>query len=724
MQRKMNNKRKQLKNDITRIHEIMGINKPLLMEQAWVDDLVTSLINAGVKSESALIRAANRVANETLSAVERGKAFDEMVAAANVAAKQGDDAALNIIQNRIRQYMPSTIESTVSDLASSPASVDAFTTAVKNGYSDTEILDDIMSAFNPNTGDEVLDEVAKNAAKRRAQRELTKIRRSFADDAATAAGKQADDAAAAAGKQTDDVATDAGKQADDAATESADDITNSTDNLTDEQLETEGLPAFQEFDEGLKTWGDIPKLTDDEAKALLSVAKKDTNFYNTFKRNSDIINSRIERVNKLSRVLATTDDAALKTAIQSQIKKDLYRIGIEGKNYIGQVNNQLKLIIERFPRERGVIIDPNERLFAEYFSELSTKSDQFTNAKKMLDILTVDGDNNFSIFLNAWRNAWGGTDIITTIRNLPKRTSDLVKRSLGIATDDAVKETSERILKARQNSSNWLLTGSPRGNPWFTKYQKNYIDVIEASGLSAAKKSYAIELLIRLAKWKLKFAVAFTLRNAIAFWTRSPEKLEQIEACLAMKNVENPTKEQLDQACGGLDNFWDTWAMDLMEGGSSEESVKRFVKDIWDQVFVGEDSGLDEVTDYIPGIVDDIVIAGYDFVTEGFKNSTVETIRNSFEEAQTNALTNIDNTQSELDTLLTENGVTLETLIPAELSDYREHIKLIDGKMYYDKKPHVIKKIKITDASGNQTEEWCAWDRDDSKWYKLSDLQE
>ena len=132
MQRKMNNKRKQLKNDITRIHEIMGINKPLLMEQAWVDDLVTSLINAGVKSESALIKAANRVANETLSAVERGKAFDEIVAAANVAAKQGDDAALNIIQNRIRQYMPSTIETTVSNLASSPASVDAFSTAVKN----------------------------------------------------------------------------------------------------------------------------------------------------------------------------------------------------------------------------------------------------------------------------------------------------------------------------------------------------------------------------------------------------------------------------------------------------------------------------------------------------------------------------------------------------------------------------------------------------------------
>ena len=717
MQRKMNNKRKQLKNDITRIHEIMGINKPLLMEQAWVDDLVTSLINAGVKSESALIKAANRVANETLSAVERGKAFDEMVAAANVAAKQGDDAALNIIQNRIRQYMPSTIETTVSNLASSPASVDAFTTAVKNGYSDTQILDDVMSSFNPNTGDEVLDEVAKNAAKRRAQRELTKIRRSFADDAATAAGKQADDAAAAAGKQADDAATDAGKQADDAATDAADDITNSTDNLTDEQLEAEGLPAFQEFDEGLKTWGNIPKLTDDEAKALLSVAKKDDGFIRNFTASSDILQNRIQRVEKLSRVLATTDDAALKTAIQSQIKKDLYKIGIEGQQYIQQVNNQLKQIIENFPRERGVIIDPNERLFAEYFSELSTKSDQFTNAEKMLQLLETDGSNNWVILKSAWKSAWGGADIITTIRNLPKRTSDLIKRSLGVATDDAVKETSERILKARQNSSNWLLTGSPRGNPWLTKYQKNYIDIIQTSGLSAAKKSYALELVFRLVKWKVKFALAFTLRNMIAFWTRSPEQLQKIEACLAMRGVENPTKEQLDQACGGLDNFWDIWAMDIMEGGSSEESAKRFVSDVVDQLFVGEDSGLDEVTDYIPGVVDDLVIAGYDFITEGLKNSTVETIRNSFEEAETNALQNIETTQSELDTVLTESGVTMETMIPEELSDYSEHIKLIDGKLYYDEQPYEVKKVNDI---------WSvffpAGDGQPAAWYNIKDI--
>jgi len=76
----------------------------------------------------------------------------------------------------------------------------------------------------------------------------------------------------------------------------------------------------------------------------------------------------------------------------------------------------------------------------------------------------------------------------------------------------------------------------------------------------------------------------------------------------------------------------------------------------------------------------------------------------------------VDSTREEIEDVENSLSNTTNNLIPQELSTYGEHIKVIDGKLYWDQKPYMIEKIDNVwavyfPAEGNSPEEWWPIDK-------------
>ena len=706
-QRKM--KRKNLNNQISRIHEIMGTNKkPLLMEQAWVDDLIQSLVSAGVKEESTLMKLGRKLetglADDGVTALttkQRAETIDKMVAAARATK---DDAIISVINNKLIKNIPQTTLDTIKTMTKSADSISQLKNAVNNGATDDDIVNTIANNFNPNTGDDVLDEVIRNNVRRQVKAELKTIRQSL------------DDVASSAGKTADDVASDTGKVADDVTGE-VDDISNAADELTPEELASQGSEGIADLDDAINTWGpDIVGVTEAQAMDILEVAKSQEGLWAWVTRNTATVEKRIERIKKLSQVLTKTEDSQLRANLQKQIQKDTYKLGVEGVEFAQGINEYLKLVIAKFPTDRGIIIDPKQRLFADFFKDISTKSDGFTNIEKMLQLSSKEGNKSLMIISDAWKNAWKGTDILTTIKNVGKSGKDLVKKSLGVSVDDAAKETAEKILKSRNSTFNWLRSGSVRGNPWFPSNVENYLEIITKVGSkSAATKSYLLELFFRLIKWKMVFAFLYTFRNAVAaspLFTNEDEKAK-MKNCLSLRSKSGATPEEINNACSEFNNdLIAKWAMDSVEGNLSDNDQGiRLTKDLFDQMF-GQSWG-DEISDYFPGKLDDLVNSVWS-VWVGLGNDIeLEQIEETLRNGEQQALDQIDNTQDELD-----DALLIEEDIPQDLKDImgeksNQIKRKTDGTLYWGDESYIIKKID------NQ---WQVWWPEDG-WYLVSEME-
>lgn len=662
MQRKMNNKRKPLKNDLMRIHEIMGINKPLLMEQAWVDDLVTSLINAGVKKESALVKAANRVANETLSAVERGKAFDEMFAAANVAARQGDDAALNIIQNRIRQYMPATIETTVSNLVSRPASVDVFTTAVKNGRSDTQILDDLMAVFNPNTGDEILDEVAKNAAKRRAKSELTKIRKSLADDAASVAAKQADDAAAAAEKQADDVATDAGKQADETTPNVSDDLNNEIPDNESLVLD-DGQKVSSIYDKS--TWNaDYVKFSDNSVELLANAPWWDR-FIDEVVAIFKIPKERLIKIQKIAKVLESETDNELKNQLKTKLQKELEWVYKKSSNNFVYMRDWLKDAARQSPDFKVV--------WKELIGTPSTKSGwNFYNTFGSL-----------AQYNSRWSQVWAGlTSDLSSLFSAEIKLGRYLGRKTNIDVSNAPLPGS---------FGKWMTTGSRMGLPIVKESNEAYIKLLTTYGPQAAKVRYLRDIILYYYKWNLYTSLLANIRNKLSDIVYH----DRLKECAATKNINSPECAKFQN--NAWSKFWAQYAIEYRTNPFQTVDffanwMKKFGEgsiDLPDLNFNNDWKGtLTEISKLDPGIIGNIIDGVYDMLTFGDDPSELEKFMATLDKNIQNGASNAQTALERMQAFIDANGNFKS--IPSDLTQYGKHIKIIGGKLYYDMEPYNI----------------------------------
>ena len=487
---------KKLLNEINRLNELMGLNKKLLNEQAWIDDLITGIISAGAKQGDEITTLAAKLSDDTLTTLEKTKTLEDII---KIARKEGNKDLLTAINKQLVNSGGEMMTKLDDVILNNKTLIQS---GIDRGASKSDVQKILIDDINPNTGDEILDELIKRQLKNKIGKEYDKLI-SAADDATSTTTRVTDDATETGTKKSSDDVTETGSK-----------------KLSDEETEE----ILNDLENNL--WGDVESISEDVAEHILNNSNKGTFgrwVKGDFRSMAEILEEKSENIIKLSKLYTETSNTALKAKIEVRLKEDLYDLAINSKDLIGKTDSKLKEVINSFEKDvRGNIVNPKEKRFADYIGDLKSQSDNF-KLEKILN-MTSEGKETISVLGDAFRSSFKFSKLFTTVRNIGKSIKEIPSTLLGKELQTATKETAEKIAKDRESTLNWLVSGSPRGIP-MGKNLKNYREIIESGGLSAAKKSYILELVFRLIQWKLVFALVYALRNALFSFFSSPRAL-------------------------------------------------------------------------------------------------------------------------------------------------------------------------------------------------------
>lgn len=622
---------KKLLNEINRLNELMGLNKKLLNEQAWIDDLITGIISAGAKQGDEITTLAAKLSDDTLTTLEKTKTLEDII---KIARKEGNKDLLTAINKQLVKSGGEMMTKLDDVILNNKTLIQS---GIDRGASKSDVQKILIDDINPNTGDEILDELIKRQLKNKIGKEYDKLI-SAADDATSTTTRVTDDATETGTKKSSDDVTETGSK-----------------KLSDEETEE----ILNDLENNL--WGDVESISEDVAEHILNNSNKGTfgRWVNgDFRSMAEILEEKSENIIKLSKLYTETSNTALKAKIEVRLKEDLYDLAINSKDLIGKTDSKLKEVINSFEKDvRGNIVNPKEKRFADYIGDLKSQSDNF-KLEKILN-MTSEGKETISVLGDAFRSSFKFSKLFTTVRNIGKSIKEIPSALLGKELQTATKETAEKIAKDRESTLNWLTSGSPRGIP-MGKNLKNYREIIESGGVSAARKSYILELVFRLIQWKLVFALVYALRNALFSFFSSPKKKERIKNCINLRNSSDATQEQISSACSEFNDLFSQWAMDSLEGNLDENDKNgiRFIKDFADQIFSGVG---DEFTDIIPGKLDDMFWFAWKTIVLLSNDKQQEELQNSLRDGQNMAQTEIEGLTQEIDNALEEEGVGVTT---------------------------------------------------------------
>jgi len=641
---------KKLLNEINRLNELMGLNKKFLNEQAWIDDLITGIISAGAKQGDDIITLAAKLSDDTLTTLEKTKTLEDII---QIARKKGNVRLLTAINTQLVKS-GGEMMTKLDDVILKNQSL--IKSGIDSGVSKSDVIDELIKKINPNSGDEILDELIKRQLKNKIGKEYDKLI-SAADDVTSTTTRVTKDTETGTKKSPDDATDTSTKKSPDDATETG------SKKLPDEETEK----ILNDLENN--PWGDVESISEDVAEHILNNSNKGTFgrwVKGDFRSSAEILKEKSENIIKLSKLYTETTNTALKAKIEVRLKEDLYDLAINSKDLMRQTDSKLKEVINSFEKDvRGNIVNPKEKRFADYIGDLKSESDGF-KIEKILN-MTSEGKETISVLGDAFRASWKWSKLFTTIRNIGKSVKEIPAKIMGKEIDKATKETMEKIGNDRESTLNWLRSGSPRGNPWKTKYRKNYLEIIESGGLSAAKKSYILELVFRMIQWKIVFAIVYAIRNALISGFTGSEKKERLKNCINLRKSSDATQEQINSACSEYNDLFSQWAMDALEGNLDENDKNgiRFIKDLADQIFSkstqdGETDWLgvaDEITDFIPSKYDDIAWFVWRTVVFLSNDKQQEELQNSLMDGEQRAQTEIEDLTQEIDNALEEEGL-------------------------------------------------------------------
>ena len=590
-------KDKQLLTEINRIKEIMGVR--LLTEQSQVfDNILTSLVKlskGGLKSKITKL-----ISKPNISGAEFRNLVDE------IKTMKGVDSGLITLINKF--------EKSIIDKASSTKYSNHITKRLKEGATESEITNELLSHLNTVYGDfinaKILDDFKLKLSKR-------------------------------------------------------------IDTIQQKINPPKPTPPKPEenFSKEIKNinWNNIPQISDDTAKKLFITNRtlwdKVKNFITPSKA---ILNGKVEKIKLLSKRYTETNDTNLKSDIQDELKKELYSLGIESKKMMKSTNQFLNEVISKFERDiRGNIINPGEKMFSEYIGKIQSDTKDFTNIGKLLQF-TPEGNQFLMVLKDAFNSAIKPAKVIQSIRNRGKSAREITLQMFGKETENISDEMLKKIEQNHESAINWFKSGSPRGNPWYPKYQQNYEDIISKSGLSAAKKSYLMELVIRLIKFKIIWGSLYIIRDYLTYYVkRMDDKTEELlNKCLLDKK--NKVKDS--QYCSKLTStHFGEWMLTVATVLQEKDGWEAFADiALKEYLPIIEGSFGDEITDWWPGYYDDLGIFIFNSVKFIFNKENIDKSLEDVDELMREKQDEIDNVQTQIDTTLSQNNVNLSPPQPVE----------------------------------------------------------
>ncbi len=606
---------KKIIKEVKRLQEIMGINKPLLVENP---KLIADLIGTIAKKEMSkfskeLTTAIAGLTNATTSEA-RKSAADNVI---KLARRESPNGLYKKIMNAASKDVD--IKKVLDDLFSDEE-INTFRLSVQKLLRNGETDGQIFEAYRTMIRRSDLSEIERAAFEKRIRDEISSLRKTTDGIPDIKIKKTNDDVRTT--KDGDEVA--------DAADDVADDVADGTSKLSDEEVEK----TVKDFEE--TPWGSVEKIDEVTAKYIMDSYQGGAFgrwIRGDFRSATDVLEKRAKNLLELSKYYTEGASTALKSQIEDQIKKELYDLAVNGNKVFKETNSKLTDVINGFEKDnRGNLINANQKRFVDYIGKISKESEGFENVEKMLE-LTPGGRSKISVFKDALSASFKS-------KNAGSSTIRLFSKMFGKATE----KTAEKVGKGKA-ALRWLATGSPRGVPFLKMHQKNYLEIIESGGLSAAKKSYALELVFRLIQWKVCFSLLYTLRNYIAYAWIGSDKREMINKCLS-----STSKDKMKN-CKGVDSFSEVWALDFMEG--SKESQIRWLKEFMDQLY-GVNS-VDNITDIFPGKADDLINFVWRFLTTSAKDEFVDNLEQSLANGMDEAEEGISNATEEIEDTI-ENG--------------------------------------------------------------------
>jgi len=243
--------------------------------------------------------------------------------------------------------------------------------------------------------------------------------------------------------------------------------------------------------------------------------------------------------------------------------------------------------------KKGVIIDDNERRFAEWAKKVTDENGRVKGPSELRKLNTNESVTNDLVegFKEAFRHWTKFKDKFKMFN--PK---NWVSPS---SADDVVRTTATK--------SQWFFRGSRRGAPWWNYNRKNWDDVIDAAGMSSARKQYFYELLFRYFQFHMIWGLGETVLQSINAAFSSKEVTNKVQGCIdarALPNSDNTKNDKLKKFCASIKTMNEITLLHYWEDPATINLLKNMFYD-WGDKDVGL---MDLATDLFPGKFDDAVM--------------------------------------------------------------------------------------------------------------------
>lgn len=574
-------KNESLISEIYRIQEVMGIpNKKLLLEQAWVEDLLAALSKLAKNFDDEFDTLLANVRNESLEKNVRANNLDKLI---RKAKNMGDEDVLRVINDVLTSPDGSLINSIKNIVSSEDTSALISQIAKQEDSTVKKLYDSLeLDTFNAGTGDDIIDMWYKNSLKKELKKsfdaEKVSIRKTKPEETST--------------PKEDDVPPVSGPK-------------NPQDALYDWQ-----------------NWDGKEMTFDEDAIKTLANNTDRKWFEKNITDNVVLTTDRLKRIQRLFKAATQTENTALKNKLIGQIVDDFEFVFKRSAYDYNNMYSWVKDVQKQLYRTRG----KNQQATAlnEIINAFKEKSNVFQTFGAFSPIDTTLGTFNSSLkstfetigqsgavdfVKEIFRNVSNAFKYMFTSKELRPSTLDVkgAGKKLDVVGYDSLKAAEVKGLMSNP-ATNWFFLGSRRGLP--TLKNPYYQNIIKKYNYKTAWGTYLMEaFLVNYLKWQLIEGLFETLRNGLGWRIEK----SNVELCLLSREnqlKENPTTDTTElpypDACP--QTVWFKWALDYSSSGFEDKD--KFKKELIENLVLdGWGEGVNYVNTIIPGFWDEMLAA-------------------------------------------------------------------------------------------------------------------
>ncbi len=497
---------KKIINEINRLNELMGLNKKLLNEQAWIDDLLTGLIQAGAKQGDEITTLTAKLSDDALTTLEKTDVLEDII---RIAQREGNDDLLRVINTQLIRSGGRLMNQLDDIIVNNRTLIQS---GIDRGASKSDLQKIFVDDFNPNTGDDILDELIKRQLRTKVGKEYDELI-STADDITSTTTRVTDDATETGTRETSDDAAETGARE---SSTVSDDLSEQIPNTNSTEL-SDGSKISDIFNTDNWSNKKLISLSDEEITKVLDqqwFSKFMEKINNLFKVTDD----RLIKIQKIAKTIETTTNSQLKSKLQKKLKDELEWL------YKKSTNNFV------YMRDYLETISNTNLSWRRQWNTIKSGSDNGWDFYKTF--------GSIAEYNSGFKQFWAGlTDDISSVFKITNKYSMNPYKLVTKTTPDEIKNA------IKNNLTNVFKSGTKRGFPEMTN--EAYTTLIKKYGPKSAKVAYFRDLVLSVLKFNILLSIIPVMGGAFLSWAYR----DSVKACLT-------TNDTNSEECKSIQNTW------------------------------------------------------------------------------------------------------------------------------------------------------------------------